>query len=314
MENDLTKIHPDLRAAAKRSPALTFSRRNRWFLHLLLSIMPAAKIPPSVSVENRQIPVADGRRKLRLRIYQPRAAAAPGPVLLWLHGGGYIVGRPNMDDALCALYVQELGITVVSVDYRLAPKHPFPAALDDGYAALRWVAAQGEMLGVNPARLAIGGQSAGGGLAAALVQMAHDRGEIAPLFQLLIYPMLDDRTVLRTDADAAGHLAWNQASNRFGWEAYLGRKPGTAVPAYAVPARRTDLAGLPPAWIGVGTLDLFHDEDLAYAQRLTASSVPCETMVVPGAFHGFDAFAADAPVVVDFRQAQVAALRKYLLP
>jgi acetyl esterase/lipase len=151
-------------------------------------------------------------------------------------------------------------------------------------------------------------------LAAALAQVARDRHEITPAFQLLVYPMLDDRTSLRTDLITQGHYIWNQASNRFGWESYLGKPCGSAeVPRYAVPARREDLAGLPPAWIGVGTLDLFHDEDVAYARRLQDCGVVCELVVVPGAFHGFDMGPTKLQVVQDFRNSQVAALKRYLL-
>jgi acetyl esterase/lipase len=148
-------------------------------------------------------------------------------------------------------------------------------------------------------------------LAAALAQRAHDQLEIKPIFQLLVYPMLDDRTVLRAELDDSLNVTWDQRSNRFGWESYLGGQAGAQhAPAYAVPARRADISGLPPAWIGVGSLDIFHDEDVAYAQRLNACGVACELMVVPGAFHGFDVFNPKLPVVRDFRNSQIAALKK----
>jgi acetyl esterase/lipase len=225
------------------------------------------------------------------------------------------MGNPEQDDECCAQYGREMGITVVSVDYRYAPKYPFPIGLEDSYAALTWVAAQAHSLGIDAQRIAIGGASAGGGLAAALAQLAHDRQAIQPVFQLLVYPMLDDRTVLRPDLAGKSYLAWDQQSNRFGWESYLGRPcGGEDLPEYAVPARRADLSGLPPAWLGVGTQDLFHDEDVAYAQRLRACAVPCEIEIVPGAFHGFDVFDPKIPLVQAFRRSQIAALRKYLFP
>ena len=218
-----------------------------------------------------------------------------------------------MDDRSCVQYVRELGSSVVSVDYRCAPKPPFPAGLEDSYSALKWVVSHSDQLGVDAKRIGIGGASAGGGLAAALVQLAYDRQEIKPVFQLLVYPMLDDRTVLRADIDDSNNFTWTQKSNRFGWESYLRQECGVeAVPAYSVPARRTDLSGLPPAWIGVGTLDVFHDEDVAYAQRLKACGIECDIDVVPGAFHGFDVFDPQVPIVQDFRKSQIAALRKYL--
>jgi acetyl esterase/lipase len=206
-----------------------------------------------------------------------------------------------------------LGITVFSVDYRCAPEHPFPAGLEDSYSALKWVVSHSQELGVDAKRIAIGGESAGGGLAASLVQLAHDRQEIKPVFQLLVYPMLDDRTVLRTDLDDRCYIAWNQKSNGFGWESYLGRKCGTGDgPEYAVPARRENLSGLPRAWVGVGTVDLFHDEDMAYARRLSECGVECEICAVPGAFHGFDILAPKAPVSRDFRKSQISALKRSL--
>lgn len=239
-----------------------------------------------------------------VRLYRPAAATVPGPALLWVHGGGYVIGNAAQDDVLCRKFANLLGATVASVNYRLAPKHPYPAGLQDCYTALSWL---GDLPAVDPTRLAIGGASAGGGMAAALALLARDRGEIPLSAQVLVYAMLDDRTV-GPDHDHPGHRLWTQASNRFGWQAYL----GGADPDAAVPARRDDLTGLPPAWIGVGSLDLFHDEDLAYARRLRAAGVRCEVEVVEGAFHGFDGVAAKAAVARDFHQAQVDFLRTAL--
>lgn len=275
--------------------------------------MPSPKKLEGADVENIFIPRTDNRTNLRVRIYKPNSVADPTPVLLWIHGGGFLIGKPEQDDVSCAQFVRELGLTIVSVDYRLAPKYPFPAALDDCYSALQWVVAHSRQLGIDPKRIAIGGASAGGGLAAALVQLAHDRQEIQIAFQMLVYPMLDDRTVLRTDIDDSQNITWNHRSNRYGWESYLGRECGAAeVRAYSVPARRADLSGLPPAWIGVGALDIFHDEDVAYAQRLRECGVECEIEIVPGAFHGFDVFDPTLPIVQDFRKLQAAVLKKHL--
>jgi acetyl esterase/lipase len=203
---------------------------------------------------------------------------------------------------------------VISVDYRLAPRHPFPAALEDSWAALKWASNQAEEIGIDPVRIAIGGSSAGGGLAAALVQLAHDRQEVSPIFQLLVYPMLDDRTVARSDLKYKQFIIWPQESNRFGWESYLGQPCGEDhMPVYAVPARREDLSGLPPAWIGVGSEDLFCDENVAYAHRPTECGVECEFVFVPGAFHGFDAFNPQISIVREFRKSQIAAMKKHLL-
>lgn len=314
MKDRLSEIHPELRQTARRFPAITFSRRNLWLIRLLTRLVPAAKAH-GLSVGNLRIPGGRDRTRIRLRVYRPGSASAPTPVLVWLHGGGYVMGRPELDDARCTQYARELCITVVSVDYRCAPDHPFPAGLEDSYSALKRVALHSQELGVDAARIAIGGESAGGGLAASLAQLAHDRQEIRPVLQLLVYPMLDDRTALRTDLDDRAYVVWNQKSNRFGWESYLGRKCGASDALdYAVPSRREDLSDLPRAWIGVGTADLFHDEDMAYARRLKDCGVECEICAVPGAFHGFDILAPKALVSRDFRKSQIAALRRSLFP
>jgi acetyl esterase/lipase len=224
------------------------------------------------------------------------------------------MGDPEIDETNNLAMVRETGIAVAAVDYRLAPRHPFPAPLEDCYAALRWLSASADTLGVRAERIAIGGSSAGAGLAAGLVLMAHDRQEVPVAFQLLLYPMLDDRTVLRTDIDLSHVRLWNNDCNRYGWSAYLQRDPGSAdVHPYAAPARRADLTGLPPAWMGMGTFDLFHDEDLAYAQRLSESGVACELHVVKGAYHGFDLFSPKSNLVKQFRRSYVDALQRVLL-
>jgi len=313
MNNQFSKIHPELRQMAKRSPKISYSNKNLWFINLIMHLMPAPKTPEDILVENVFIPGQDDRTKIRLRIYKPKSISAPTPALLWIHGGGYVIGKPEIDDFICAEYVRELGIVVVSVDYRCAPKHPFPAGLNDCYCALQWAATYAQELNVDSKRVAIGGASAGGGLAAALVQLAHDRQEIKPIFQLLVYPMLDDRTVLRADIDDSQNITWTQKSNRYGWESYLGKECGAEdVPAYSVPARRADLSGLPPAWISVGSLDVFHDEDVAYAQRLKECGLECEIDIIAGAFHGFDVFDPQIPIVQNFRKSQIVALKKYL--
>ncbi len=313
MKNDFSKVHPELQQFAKNTPTISFSKKNLWLINILMRFVPSPKTPEDVLIENVFIPVHDNRRNIRLRIYKSESIDRPAPILLWLHGGGYVMGRPEMDDWICAEYVRELGITVVSLDYRLAPRYPFPAALDDCFSALKWVSSNSRMLNTDSNHIAIGGNSAGGGLAASLAQLVHDQGDIKVAFQLLVYPMLDDRTILRVDIDGSANVTWDHKSNRFGWESYLGRKCATEdVPVYSVPARRTDLSGLPPAWIGVGSMDIFHDEDVAYARKLKECNVECELEIVPGAFHGFDVFNPRLPVVQDFRKSQMAALKKYL--
>ncbi|KFA88754.1 alpha/beta hydrolase [Archangium violaceum] len=317
MKPTANPFHPDLQRAARFLPNVTANRPLLAMVRFLGRFRPAPRVPQdeAVAVEDVRVPGPAGAPPVRVRTYRPRKAQGPTPALLWIHGGGYIIGQPEQDDALCLDFARELGIVVVSVDYRLAPENPFPAPLEDCYAALRWLFAQAGTLGVLPERIAIGGASAGGGLTAALAQLAHDRKEVRPAFQLLVYPMLDDRTTTRTDIDGTSLRLWSQGSNVFGWRSYLGREPGGAeVPAHAVPARREDLSGLPPAWMGVGTCDLFHDEDIAYARRLEAAGVPCDVTVVPGAFHGFDVVTRDAGVAREFRGVYTAALRRALFP
>ena len=313
MNEPTSKFHPDLQRVAKITPRVNYSNKNLWLINLLMSIIPAPKAPEGIFVENIIIPGPDKQGRVRVRIYKPKSVVEPTPALLWMHGGGYVMGKPEIDDFTCVEFVRVLGIVVASVDYRCAPKHPFPAALEDCYTALKWMASHAHQLDVDKKRIAIGGESAGGGLAAALAQLSFDRKEVAPTFQLLVYPMLDDRTVLRTDINDHNNVTWSQKSNRFGWESYLGMDCGAKnVPAYSVPARRDNLSGLAPAWIGVGSLDIFHDEDMAYAQRLNETDVECDIKVIPGAFHGFDAINHQLPVVQDFRNMQIEVLKKHL--
>jgi acetyl esterase/lipase len=250
----------------------------------------------------RDVEVVAVTTDVTVRVHRPNNAMTPGPALLWLHGGGYVMGTAAQDDRLCRRYARALGSTVVAVDYRLAPEHPYPTPLEDSYRALTWLAG---LPTVDPSRIAVGGASGGGGLAAALVLLARDRAEIPLAAQLLAYPMLDDRTSGRPRLDHTGYRMWNHASNEFGWSSYL----GDTDPDLAVPARAREIGRLPPTWMGVGTLDLFHDEDLNYAARLTAAGVPCHLEVVPGAFHSFDLLRPKAPVSQRFFGSQCVFLR-----
>ncbi|MEI6699102.1 MAG: alpha/beta hydrolase [Mycobacteriaceae bacterium] len=288
-------IHPELRRAARFIPRFTI---QPWALPLVRKLSNLRK-PSNAGVEVLTLPSGAG-----VRLHRPANAAGPTPALLWIHGGGYLFGTAAQDDGVCRQYVDRLGITVAAVDYRLAPEHPYPIPVEDCYSVLTWLA---RLPGIDSDRIAIGGASAGGGLTAALAFLARDRAEVTPVLQVLSYPMLDDRSV-DPSLDDTGFRLWNPASNRIGWQSYL----GGADPAVAVPARRDDLAGLPPAWLGVGTLDLFHREDLAYAERLDAAGVPCEVHVVPGAFHGFDRIAAKSSVARAYFESQATSLRKAL--
>lgn len=313
MKNKNSEIHPQLRFIAAFKPRLKLNRTSSALIKRALPWVIWPRSNRDVAIENVWINRQDVHPQLRLRVYRPKNAANPSPTMLWLHGGGYVLGTPEMNDRTCIEFARSLGLVVISVDYRLAPAHPFPAALEDAWAALNWMAVHAQELALDPARIAIGGVSAGGGLAAALAQLACDREDIQPAFQLLIYPMLDDRTVLRDDIRDKDFLVWPHSSNRFGWESYIRQPCGeNHVPPYAVPARRDNLSGLPPVWIGVGTLDMFHDEDVGYAKRLRDSGIEVTLDVVPGAFHGFDVLRPRSALASAFREAQMAALKKSL--
>lgn len=223
-------------------------------------------------------------------LYRPIASCVGRPAILHMHGGGYTAGHPFMSDSSNRQLAHDHDCLVLSVNYRKAPDVPHPGPVEDCYSALAWLRTNADMLGVDPAKLAVKGGSSGGGLAASLTLMNRDRGEISLIFQMLTYPMLDDRTgAVGGHNPITGEFIWTPESNRFGWASLLGRAPGGAdVPYTASPARAPDLSGLPPAFIVVGQLDLFVDEDIAYAQRLIRDGVPVELYVYPGAYHGFD--------------------------
>ncbi|MGE0684258.1 MAG: alpha/beta hydrolase [Candidatus Binatia bacterium] len=274
-----------------------------------------AKVPPieGVSTEDRQVPGPAGAPEVFVRIYQPTDRPATLPALLWIHGGGYVLGSVERDDLL-AKHLAKVGQCVVaSVEYRLAPEYPFPAPVEDCYAALKWLASHSAEFGVNKARIAIGGASAGGGLAAGLALLTRDRAEVELAFQLLIYPMIDDRNIAPANGTVPDTFVWTRENNLMGWRALLGREPGGAdVSPYAAAARGTDLKGLPPAYIPVGDLDLFLDENITYAQRLLAAGVPTELHVYPGAFHGFNGFVPGAAISRRFNTDRDNALKRML--
>jgi acetyl esterase/lipase len=290
-------FHPDLERTARFLPRTMITPYTLPLMRCGTRLM-GRRTPAGVET----LTLASG---VRVRLHRPPGATGPGPGMVWIHGGGYLIGTAAQDDAICRRFARDLGITVAAVEYRLAPEYPYPIPLEDCYSALTWLAG---LPAVDPARVVIAGASAGGGLAAALALLARDRGDIDVAAQVLVYPMLDDRSATAEGLDDSNQRLWSQSSNRYGWSSYL----GDADPNVAVPARRDDLGGLPPAWLGVGTLDLFHDEDLDYAERLRAAGVPCELEVVQGAFHGFDGIVPKAPVSQSFHNSQVEFLRQTL--
>lgn len=303
-------FHPDL-ARARFLPKIPITSG---VFRILPVRRPGAVAPPDdIHVEDLTVPGVDADHPVQVRVYWPKSLKPGRPALFWMNGGGFVGGTLEQDEASNIAFARELEITVVAVRYRIAPANPSPAALEDAYAGLRWLFGVADERGIDATRIAIGGSSAGGGLAATLAIYAHDKGEVAPAFQLLRYPMLDDRTVLKKRRDQPNARIWQPRDNRYGWTSYLGVAPGSeGVSPYAAAARRDDLSGLPPAWLGVGTLDLFCDEGVEYARRLTEAGVHCDLDVVPGAFHGFDVLFAGTTVGKEFWSAQVAALRTAL--
>lgn len=300
-----SKIAPELRKAARKATMLPLDAAwGRGLAQTLLGLVPPAKVE-GVRIEVRTDTPAP------LRIYRPDTRRSDAAAF-WIHGGGYLIGRAVQDDRPCAETAKALGIVVVSVDYRLGA---FPGPLDDCHAGWTWLQKEAAQLGVDPARVVLGGQSAGGGLAAGLAQRLTDEGRARPLAQWLFSPMLDDRTAARRELDAVAHPVWNNRLNRLGWRTYLGVEPGAAqIPAYASAARREDLAGLPPAWIGVGDVDLFCAEDRIYAERLRAAGVAVAFEEVAGAPHGFEAWAPDMPIARSYFERARAWLQGVITP
>ncbi|MER6266669.1 alpha/beta hydrolase [Streptomyces sp900105755] len=309
----LAVVPPELRHPALYVP---LNLGNAVVRAIVRQVVPLTRttIRPGVGLERRTVPATDTDPAVNLLIYRAGGHKAPSGALLWIHGGGMVVGAARQSNAWCSRVAEELGLLVVSVDYRLAPENPFPAALNDCYRTLCWLHDNAAELGLDRDRIAVGGESAGGGLAATVVQRAHDTG-VPVRFQLLEYPMLDDRTVLRRAPRESDIYTWTPASNRFAWTAYLGRPPQEEDDRpYISAARRADPTGLPPTWIGVGDLDLFCSESVEYARRLREAGVACESRVEPGMYHGADAlFDGKVASMTAFRIAMLDALRTALV-
>jgi acetyl esterase/lipase len=257
----------------------------------------AADAPPFPGVTSEDLTAESDGLSVGVRVYNPDSVSGTAPALLWMHPGGYVIGSIALDDLLCRQITKEVGCRVVSVEYRLAPENPYPAALDDCFATLQWMHAQSDALGIDADRIAIGGASAGAGLAAAVALRARGSNTPMPCFQLLIYPAINDANIEQVSDGVPENLFWSREATLIGWQSYLDNKQGSDnVPELAAPSRATDLSGLPATHIAVGSLDMFMPDCLDYANRLNAAGVDTSLVVYPGAFHAFDAFAPAAQV------------------
>lgn len=303
-------IDPDLLALSSAFPSMTFSQEVLPIIREKVLELAVQSNPEASGVEKKEIfvPSRSNDPDVRCLLYQPKNRPVSA-AYLQIHGGGFMIDRAEAGEVRNIELASTLGVTVLAVDYRLAPENPYPAALDDCYSALLWLVENADELNISTNRIAVGGDSAGGGLAASLCLQARDGEGPEIAFQSLIYPMLDDRTSApgATPNPWAGEIVWTPENNRFAWSSYIGE----ADPNECVPARATTLAGLPPTWIATGALDLFAEENLEYARRLLRGGVATELHVYPGVFHGFD-LAAEAAVVKRFKNDHAMALARGL--
>jgi len=310
----LKYVDPALQAAARETlkfaPITSIDAKVLKEMRGMSEKFAGARLP-DVPVQEQHVPVGGGAPDVTVYVINAR----PGdrrPGILHTHGGGYIAGSAKWEVPRLQKLAQEMDCIIVSVDYRLAPETTYTGSIEDNYAGLKWMYNRAAQIGLDTTRIALMGESAGGGHAARLAITARDRREVPITLQVLVYPMLDDRTASsRAVPPFIGAIGWGPEANRYGWQAFLGQQPGTStVPAAGVPARVSDLSNLPPAWIGVGSIDLFVSEDMEYARRLIDVGVPTELYVISGAFHGFDVIGADTEPAARFTKSKLDALRR----
>jgi acetyl esterase/lipase len=277
------------------------------------NVLPVYEPEHPLEVRDERVPGPAGAPDVRVKIYGRAERSGPTPGLLYIHGGGFVIGDVEMFEASTMAYADKLGIVVVSVDYRLAPEHPYPAPIEDCYAALTWMASKATELGIDPDRIGIAGESAGGGLAAGVALLARDRGGPALVFQYLGVPEIDDRLETPSMTAYVDTPLWNRPNAIFSWKSYLGdiEPGGPDVPIYAAPARVTDHSGLPPAVVTACQFDPLRDEDIAYAQGLMRAGIPTELRHYAGTFHG-SATVTEAAVTKRMQADALADLRRGL--
>jgi acetyl esterase/lipase len=308
----LAQIDPQLRDGLALVPVVDYAAQFAERRGPLVSSRGAWQ--PDVPVAEVQVPAFGDGPAVTVLVINQCDDGRVRPIVLFLHGGGFIGGSVHRDVVRMQDTARIHDCIVISVDYRLAPETPFPGARDDCYAALRWAHANAAAIGGDASRITLLGESAGGGLAAQVALLARDLGQIPIVGQVLSYPMLDDRTGTTSPVPAhIGTHVWTPVSNHFGWKSYLGAEPGGPdVSPRAAPAREPDLSGLPQAWIGVGSLDLFVGESIGYAERLIAAAVPTGLLVLPGAYHGFNRLVPEAEVSNLFNSSVHAALEQFM--
>ncbi len=286
-------VDSELSPAIELLPSMELSRETlpAWrarIAEMFAHVAGRGSASPQVIRREALVPGPEGAPDVRLLIYTPKEGGTFRPAYFYIHGGGFVMGTPDMADTQNRASAMDLDCVVVAVDYRLAPETTFPGNIEDCYAGLKWLYDNATELGVNAESIAIGGDSAGGGLTASLALLIRDRGEIRIIHQQLVYPLLDDRSP-DSSHPFAGEFGWTREASRFGWRSILGHEPGGGeVSPYAAAARAQHLEGLPPAFVSVGALDLLLEENLEYGRRLSRAGVPVEVHVYPGVFHGSD--------------------------
>ncbi len=308
-------VDPELLPFLDAMPTVDINAANLTEVRANRQAMLALNPPPTDTVTIQEIftPARKDAPPVRMKIYAKKNGAAKRPAILHLHGGGYIMGSPEMMTPFCAQWADTFDAVIVAPAYRLGPETSYPGNVEDAYAALVWLHGHASAYGIDTSRIAVMGESAGGGLAAALALLVRDRAEYKFCYQHLIFPMLDDRTALRKDISKNfGEFVWTNASNHFGWSSLLGKAPGGKdVSPYAAAARAETLKGLPPTFLATGALDLFTEENLDYAKRLMADGIPTELHVYPGAPHAFMAM-QNARITAQYARDAMSALARGL--
>ena len=309
------KVHKDLKEAFSKLPKAHDSFTNENIAIARQGFIEKCKTHPqyksdNVIISTKTIQGSENAPDVSIRIYQSKDTRGNKPGVLWFHGGGFVLGAAEICDNWCKRAVDEVDCVAISVGYRLAPEHPYPAALEDCYAALVWMKDNAEELGIDTKRIVVGGQSAGGGLCAALTLLIRDRGGPEICFQMPIYPMIDDRNMTPSSHQITDPRVWNRHRNVSAWKLYLGDKEGEDVPIYAAPARAKDYSNLPPTFLFVGELDPFRDESIEYAAKLLEAGVSVEFHVYPGCFHESETHVSDVEISKNITQTAFNALKK----